>query len=420
MHLTFLVIALGLIVTSAGHFTMAGVTWQRIRHRQQTRRQRQFKKLRSATRIARLTSELESTTAPGHAGEWRVMEVAKVVQESLDVRSFYLSDPYGQPLPGFFPGQYLLVRPALAGAYQSTRCYSLSVAPNDKMWRITVKRQPSDKPLRVDRKSGGLSNWLHDNIRDGDCLLIGGPAGHFYLPLEFKGPLVLLAAGVGITPMASMMQHSIFHTPTRPVWLHYQVTDLHHWPLGPEVHAVCQNRSHVQAITYVSRGTLSSEASHQVPADQFRAGKIDIRGIASEKAGRSAHYYMCGPESWMDSMRQELLSAGIQEAHIHWESFGGAAPSIGGDVNPAQAHAVRFHKSQTDTRWSSPDQSLWELAQASDVTIASGCLSGVCGCCRVKLLKGSVAYDRKISVSLADGECLTCVARPTSDVVLDA
>lgn len=413
-------VAFGLIGLAVGQFFVSGVSVRRMRRRQTSIRQAQLDQLRNATKVARLNSQL-STPNADQARQWRVMEVLKVIDESNDAKSFYLADPNQQPLPAFHPGQYLMIRPALAGKYQATRCYSLSVAPNSKLWRITVKKQATTQPLKPDRKTGGLSTWLHENIREGDVLLVGGPSGHFFLATENRAPLVLLAAGVGITPMASMLQYSMHFTPDRPVHLFYQAKDELHWPLGTEVHAYSKNSKQAHVVSYLSRASaaqlqkLSSEN-----AGEFRNGKIDISQVIQEVSLPSAHYFMCGPEEWMNTLRQQLSASGVPTAQIHWESFGSAAASASASQSSDGAtFTVNFSRSGITTQTENADQSIWELAQSNDVAIPSGCLSGVCGSCRVKLLQGKVQYDRAVAASLADNECLTCVARPASDVVIE-
>lgn len=411
-------VAVGLIVLSAGQFLVSGYGWHRLRSREHAIRQTQLRRLSDATNVARLHSQL--TVADAGQGKWRVMEVLKVVDEAADTKSFYLADPNQQPLPAFHPGQYLMIRPALAGKFQATRCYSLSVAPNSKLWRITVKQQTPERPLNPDRRNGGLSTWLHKNIHDGDCLLVGGPAGDFYLSAENRAPLVLLAAGVGITPMASMLQYSQHFTPSRQVSLYYQAKDAKHWPLGAEVHAYSKQTETCRAITYFSRieGPALSPLMN-AHGGEFRSGKFAAADIVREVAAPQAHYYLCGPDAWMATLSAELQAWQVPPDQIHWESFGGT-PSIQTAATVGQKYAVDFRRSRAHASWENSDQSLWELAQANDICIPSGCLSGVCGACKTRLIKGQVSYDRAVSAGLADGDCLPCIARPKSDVELDA
>lgn len=420
--LPFVWITLGAIVLmgfASFQLTSSSIGIVRRRTALRSRRDETLRELRHSAEVARLKAEIQSDTRDTLG--WRVVEVAEIVDESRDCRSFYFVDPSGQQLPDFQPGQYLMVRPALAGAYQATRCYSLSSSPNSRFWRITVKRQEPDRSDTKPNKNGGLSCWLHDTINVGDCLLVGGPSGQFHLDKENSSPLVLLAAGVGITPMASMLRWALEHTPDREVRLLYQVKDLEHWPLGRTLHNWQAKFKNIQLHTFASRvepATLRDQTADS--SGGFYSGRFSAEQVLKfSPAG--CDYFMCGPDPWMESIREGLLQADIPPEHIHWESFGGTGnqPAIPSRSTDAEPVAVRFDFSDQETNWSDPEQSLWELARESGVEIPSGCLSGVCGCCRVKLLQGEVEYDREISVDLDANECLTCVARPKSACVLD-
>ena len=413
--------AMLLICVSSLKFVSNGLLSTRVLANSLRRKSQDMRELRDAAEKARLSAKLE--TAKDTGMHWRVMEVAELVDESEDCRSFYLVDPYGEPLPGFRPGQYLMVRPALAGAYQTTRCYSLSSSPNGRYWRITVKRQEFDKQPTLPVKDGGLSQWLHRNINVGDCLLIGGPSGHFFLAEDCPRPLVLLAAGVGITPMASMLRWSLEKTPNRPVALLYQVKNFKHWPLGATLHGWQKDFSNIRLQSFMSRSDERelAVAREQMPGE-FTSGKFDFQNALSALPNPAGNdYFMCGPEGWMTALREGLIEAGVPETQVHWESFGGtgAQPKTS-QPGSADATPVRFEHSDVDAIWDDADKTLFELARENDVEIPSGCLSGACGSCKVKLLKGEVEYDREISIELAKDECLTCVTRPKCEVVIDA
>jgi uncharacterized protein len=415
------VAAIALISVASAQFASSGFTVTRTWRRFSRHRSLALRNLRNAAEIARLDSELQSAGSNPSNLDWRVMEVAEIVDESADCRSFYLVDPYRQSLPEFRPGQYLMVRPAIAGAFQTTRCYSLSSSPDNRYWRITVKRQEIQEGTKP-TKNGGLSIWLHENIKSGDCLLIGGPSGHFFLPQDSCEPLVLLAAGVGITPMASMLRWSMEHTPSRPVTLLYQAKDLDHWPLGRSLHTWLQGFPNCQVISFFSRNT-SEEINEQVCElfGEFRTGKFSAEDALQALPLDNCNYYVCGPDSWMASLRDGLAHAGVSESLIHWESFGGnPTASNTATMDSETCFTVSFENSDVEVQWIDPDQTLWELAQGNDVNIQSGCLSGVCGSCRVRVLCGEVGYDRKISIELANDECLSCIAHPLSDLRIEA
>ena len=401
-------------------FSIATLRWRS--HRSQSGRELHHRQsvLCHSSDVARLTSQLGNTIASTAAIQWRILEVADVVQESIDCRSFYLVDPYGQPLPGFRPGQYVMVRPALAGAYQTTRCYSLSSSPDARFWRITVKMQDTNADsVRVN--SGGLSAWLHRTIGLGDCLFVGGPSGQFYLPSESNRDIVLIAAGIGITPMASMLRWSLEQTPDRKVILLFQAKNTQYWPLGRNIHEWQKDFESMDVHTFLSRADAEEieSLSSELPG-RFHSGKLDGATVVKLAGKPEADYYMCGPDTWMEELRDQLVAYGIPPQRIHWESFGAQVAPSATETAECETHTVRFALSDTESQWHDPDQSIWELAKANQIELPSGCLSGVCGSCRVKLVSGQVHYDRQISVELASGECLTCVARPSTDLVLEA
>ncbi len=458
------ILAIALIVVSTGQFAALGIASGRMAFNARKRRLIDLRGLRQAAEISRLKSELQ-TSASGSSVVWRVMEVAEVVDESADCRSFYLLDAYRQPLPPFQPGQHVLVRPAMAGAYQTTRCYSLSSAPDSRYWRLTVKRQspkhrraegaPLGRPHHPPQmrsvqqsqldQSGGLSTWLHSSISAGDCLLVGGPSGHFFLSESNPRPVILLAGGVGITPIAAMLLWSQRATPLRPIRLLYQAQNLSHWPLGQALHQSQGSCADGRVISYFSRAVEDDLAllKGRLPGE-LRLGKFQAGDAVAAAGGLDCDYYMCGPEAWMAALRDGLQNAGVKADRVHWESFGSNAPpdaapgantdaerratlSFGSNAPPTaappveleQALPVRFERSCVQAAWSDPQQSLWELARQHQVDIPSGCLSGVCGGCRVKLLEGQVTHDRPVAIDLAAGECLACIARPKTPCRVD-
>lgn len=433
------VLAIALIVVSAGQFAWLGIAVTRTACSARRRRQIDLLGLRQAAEISRLKSELQSSES-GTSVAWRVMEVAQVVEESADCRSYYLIDVYRQPLPTFLPGQHVLVRPAMAGAYQTTRCYSLSSPPDARYWRITVKQQsqgdaalanadgqrgrPAQRTVvrRPLIQSNGLSSWLHNSVTAGDCLLIGGPSGHFSLQTDNSRPLVLLAAGVGITPLASMLLWSQKSTPERPIRVLYQAQDLSHWPLGPSVHQSLEHLVDGRVVSYFSRAAQADLASlrDRLPGD-LRVGKFQANDAVEATDGLDGDYFLCGPDAWMESLRKDLRKSGVAAERIHWESFGSHATLVTAPPTEVQpALAVRFQRRGIEAEWSDPQQTLWELARQHQVDIPSGCLSGVCGGCRVKLLEGQVAYDRPLAIDLPADECLACIARPKTACRVDA
>ena len=307
--------ATGLVAASSCRLLVGGLRLRRhesLRRECHTARRRQ---LNSESQLAQRASELADNPLQPGVG-WRVLEVAAVVEESADVKSFYLTDPYDRPLPDFLPAS-IMVRPAWAGTYQATRCYSLSMAPNARCWRIAAAANPDSPPPRTRKTRIPATGRM---IRLAGLFAVNGPRA---IPRSSTTrPAGSTAAGVGITPLCSILHHALAQTPTRSLSLYYQASDLQHWPLGREVHSQCQ-QPNVHVVTYFSRTTEAKLlAARQLPGE-FRLGYIDVQAVIRETDTEAAHYYMCGPESWMEGLRQQLTNAGVPLEQIHWECLAG-------------------------------------------------------------------------------------------------
>ena len=162
---------------------------------------------------------------PGWSG-YRAFRVERRVVEdrSESICSFYLVPEDGQPLPGFKPGQFLTFRLDLptpdGDSEQIVRCYSLSDAPAPDHYRVSIKRVPA--PAGSPHPAGRSSNHFHDHVGVGDLLQVRAPSGHFHID-RGDGPVVLIAGGIGITPMLSMLNWILAQQPGREVWLFYGV-----------------------------------------------------------------------------------------------------------------------------------------------------------------------------------------------------
>ncbi|AUU22335.1 NO-inducible flavohemoprotein [Aeromonas caviae] len=229
-------------------------------------------------------------------------------QESELITSFVLAPLDGNPVLRFKPGQYLsikLVHPALE--HQEIRQYSLSDAPNGRDYRISVKREPR----------GQASNLLHDHLHIGDTVDIMPPAGDFFLQEVTDTPVVLISAGVGLTPMLSMLNHLLAEGPDMDIrWLHACEHGAHH-AFRDEIRA--KSRQH---------GKLESRIWYREPREQDVKGEdYDFSGtLALEQVTdlipANAHYYFCGPVPFMKAVKAQLENVGVPAGRMHYEVFG--------------------------------------------------------------------------------------------------
>jgi len=229
-------------------------------------------------------------------------------QESELITSFVLAPLDGNPVLRFKPGQYLsikLVHPALE--HQEIRQYSLSDAPNGRDYRISVKREPQ----------GQVSNLLHDHLQAGDKIEVMPPTGDFYLKADGHTPVVLLSAGVGVTPMMSMLNQLLANGHQA------DITWLHACEQGA-VHAFredIQQKSR-QNANLLSRVWYREPQASDVQGEEYDfAGTMDLSAV-KERITPQAHYYFCGPVGFMQAVKQQLIAAGIPAGQLHYEVFG--------------------------------------------------------------------------------------------------
>jgi len=260
------------------------------------------------------TGQLEQ---PGGWGGFKSFRVARKEKESEVITSFYLVPAEGGPLPFFKPGQYITVRAPSPCGHTTMRNYSLSDTPGKDWYRISVKRE--DGPEASSPK-GYVSNLLHSSIEVGSTLEIAPPCGEFFLDVTERHtrPLVLLAAGAGITPILSILQAAISAMPNREIiYIHGSLNE-----------AVQAFRKDVEELAE-KHPNLKIHFRYSEPAKDgvVRAGVsstgfIDAGFIESMLPGKDADYYFCGPQPFMVGIYHELLAWGIPPAQVHFEFFG--------------------------------------------------------------------------------------------------
>lgn len=262
------------------------------------------------TREAAIYEDLGA--AKGGWNGWRAFEVIEVRPESSVITSFMLKPVDGGPVLRHRPGQYLTFWFDVPGHAPVKRNYSISSAPNDETYRITVKREAQ----------GLASAWLHDNARPGTVLKVGAPAGDFFLSEEPQRPVVLLSGGVGLTPMVSMLETIVAQHPATQV--HYV-----HGAYNAETHAMGE---HVRSLTAAHPRARSTVFYEKIAAND--AGNHDHEGVVSggwlaeQTPVQEADYYLCGPRPFLRALVQDLRSAGVPADRIHYEFFGPADESL--------------------------------------------------------------------------------------------
>jgi ferredoxin-NADP reductase/MOSC domain-containing protein YiiM len=351
---------------------------------------------------------------PGWAG-FRPLRVEDVVPESETVSSIHLAAANGPALPEARADQYLILRISGAGEPAPVRSYSLSSTPGGGRYRISVKREPH----------GTVSTYLTTQLQPGAILMAAAPRGDFVLDAD-TGPILLLSAGIGLTPVLSMLHELSARRSDREVWWIHGARGPREHPLAAEAHALLASLPHAREHVFYSAATAFERHQAHVAAGRLTADKLGTLGIPA-----SASAYVCGPASFMAEMRQALLATGIDPARIHTEFFG-AIPSVNSGVTtqpsrpphpppgpPGTGPRVTFARSGISAPFRATTRNLLELADACDIPTRWSCRTGVCHVCITPLLCGDIAYSPEPLELPGDGRVLICCAQPDTDVVLD-
>ncbi len=356
--------------------------------------------------------------APRPGPAWpgfRELRVTNVVPESAKVSSIYLAAADGAALPAARPGQYVTLRIPGAGQPAPVRSYSLSSAPDAGTYRISVKHEPH----------GTASSYLNRNLQPGAVLDVAAPRGDFVLH-DSTGPVLLISAGIGVTPVLSMLHQLAARHSERDIWWLHGARGPHEHPFAAEAHALLAFLPHAREHVFYSAATPPER--HRVHA---AAGRLTKGKLAGLEVPVSASAYVCGPASFMTDVQDALTAIGVDPARIHTELFG-ALPSINPGLTgqtrrpphppagpPATGPLVTFARSGISAPFAASRRSLFELADACDIPTRWSCRAGVCHTCTTPLLSGDITYSPAPLEPPADGEVLICCAQPGTDIVLD-
>lgn len=349
--------------------------------------------------------------------QWRTLRVARIVEESSSIRSFYLEPDDGAGLPVFQAGQHLPLRLRIPGQAQPLiRTYSLSSAPSDTFLRISVKRE------------GLASTYLHEHIAVGSLLECRAPQGRFTLDPEQRRPLVLLAAGVGVTPLLAMLREVIYQNlrlrRSRRVWFIQSARQLADLAFRSELEELLQRGGQaIQALRLLSQ----PEAEALEGQDFELSGRIDTDLLRQILPFDDFDFYLCGPSAYTQNLYDDLRALNVGDERIHAETFGPSSlrrlPSQAATAfeQPAAATApvaVLFQHSAKEARWKPGDGSLLELAESRGLNPEFSCRGGSCGTCRTRLVSGQVHYPMPPAEPPAAGEVLICCAIPAGNTPL--
>lgn len=347
---------------------------------------------------------------------FRPLRVSRIDQESSSIFSLVLVSDDGESLPAALPGQFVVLRlDVRSGAPPLLRSYSLSNAPGAAYYRVTVKQE----------QHGLASTYLRTQIKRGSNLAVSAPRGNFTLRSGSE-PVVLLSAGVGVTPVLAMLHALAAAKSNQPVWWLYGARNREEHPFRDESRLLLQGLKDGHSyIRYSKPGPADQRG-----ADFDAAGHLTVSAFDKIGIPREAQFYLCGPAPFLRDLTTGLAAWGATADRIHTEIFGTLDATLPGmkavthsprlpAEPPGSGPQVSFARSGLTLPWNAKYRSLLELAEACDVGVRWSCRSGVCHTCETALISGDVTYDPEPLDPPSMGDALICCCRPCREVVLD-
>lgn len=349
------------------------------------------------------------------APRWRQYRVAQRHLESANVLSLELVAADDRPLQPFRAGQFLTFKLRNAEGRPLPRNYSISSDPVDPShYRISVKREIE----------GVGSGFMHDVALENVIVEGSAPKGDFVLDEASQRPVLLLAGGIGITPLLAMA-HALSRM-TRPVRLIHACENGRVQPFRAEIGALCATAPQIEAITFLNcpeAQDIAEDAHHHV-------GQVTRDALRAILPAGEVEAYLCGPAGFMQAMYENLLALGLHDELIRYEFFGPATvfkasaprapvaslPLAAPDLPDGQP-LVHFSQSGLSAVWDGSQRTLLDFAEAQGLTPAFSCRNGICNTC-LCAVDGEVSYVDEPLEMPEDGHALLCCSVPKGSVSL--
>ncbi|WP_455296990.1 2Fe-2S iron-sulfur cluster-binding protein [Brucella pituitosa] len=352
---------------------------------------------------SRIWTDARPTAWTGKRKFW----CAERKRESADVVSFVLKPVDSAQIGHVTPGQYVTVSLPKDDDHRIARqrCYSISGTPETHSLRITVRRIGNN----------GVSDMLHDEIDIGDELLLGPPAGHFVLESEPLRPVVLISAGVGITPLLPMAEKLAREQSGREIWFVHAARSGKHHSLKEDIERLADANPWFRTFTAYSKPEEGHVCHHN--------GRLNSSIIEQLTPVAKADFYICGPDTFMSEISEGLNALGAVPGSIKKEAFeqksGGPTLLASQTVATRAPCLVAFALSGQTLTWKPESGTLLDLALAHEIDVPFSCRTGECQSCVQRILEGKVDYLIGEEPILARGRVMLCQATPLGDVVID-
>ncbi len=331
--------------------------------------------------------------------------VDEVVRETRDVISVWLRPADGARVLRALPGQYVRI----VWFDGMTRTYSLSAVDADRRYRITVKL------VRDAQGALGRASARIAELKAGDVLTVERPRGNFHPDVDDDTPLILAAAGIGVTPIMAMLEQ-VTRSGRRNVFAAFGMRRPDEHPLVDELKALAAKRRRLSVMLAYSQH--DGAPVHGLPAP--KPGRLTAADLLPHAAAPLAEVFLCGPGEFIRQMHDGLVERGVNSQCVRYEAFGPSAllPARAIAADPDVTYKVSFTRSDVQAVWSPSSGTLLNLAEAAGVSPAFGCRSGACGLCRTKISEGRVSYIEPIDEP-DEGYVFPCCAIPQTDCRLD-
>jgi len=353
------------------------------------------------------------------ASMYHKLRVDKIIDESPEVRSFYLKSVDNLELKKNIPGQHLTFRFPFhdkdlylndgntdgVKINYALRSYTISNTCANSTYRISVKKE--DK--------GKVSSALHNTLKAGDVVEAKGPKGNFVFNKKKRHLGVFIAGGIGITPILSMLKG--LEKTYDPIYVFLSVREERLFVFKEEIQAICDEHPNIVMNVFFS-DDITPDSYERFPDWKINEGMLSMEKLKFVlPIKKKFDIYLCGPAAMNDFFAKGINAWKGRKAKVNTENFGGKFASRSVVAKDVQIHFIRSNKT---LKWDNEYTNLLEFAESNGVSMEAGCTFGECGACSVKIHKGEVGYNYHTAVKPVKRNCLPCSCHPTSDIELNA
>jgi ring-1,2-phenylacetyl-CoA epoxidase subunit PaaE len=345
--------------------------------------------------------------------DYYTLKIKEIVQETTHTKTIHFKQPLFKKIK-YKPGQFVTLKLDINGQ-KVMRSYSMSSTPNlDDTLAVTVKKV----------QGGLVSNYLNDQVKEGDSLQVSEPVGHFTFEPEksLSRHLVLFGAGSGITPLMSILKSALFFEPKTQVSLIYGNRHEGAVIFRKKLDELKQKFSDRLQIVYVYSQPDRLWQGYKGRIDM--ALTVNVLNLLPKLPESQTEYFLCGPDGMMEAVKEGLAKLKVPSAKIHTESFTSSNESkeAVASLGEMKERTVSIILDGDTHQFAvAPGKSILETGLDQGLDMPFSCQSGLCTACRGKCLSGEVKMSESDGLSadeISQGYVLTCVGHPMTDNVV--